>query len=728
MPSLPPPARAAVHSFLAVLSATCVAANVPEPAAMTLGLPTPTAAQDPAVTPSPKPPPVTNRLAKETSPYLRLHAHNPVDWYPWGDEALAAAKKQDKPIFLSIGYAACHWCHVMAHESFEDPAIAAVMNANFICVKVDREERPDIDEIYMGAVQAMNMQGGWPLSAWLTPDGKPFYGGTYFPPEDGNGRPGFRRVLERLAQVWRDDRESVLQGAKELSDHLQQALAPPLAPGEPTADLLGKVLPQAEAWYDSEYGGFSRPPAFAPKFPSAVQLQVLLRLPDEKAREMCQKTLAAMRRGGIYDQLGGGFHRYSTDRRWLVPHFEKMLYDNAMLASCYVDAWLATGDANYATVARETLDYLLREMRHERGGFYSSQDAQSEGVEGKFFVWQKDEVDKLLGDDSELACGHFGITAEGNWEHKNVLVLAPQAVANPAEQARLQKARATLLAAREKREHPATDDKILCAWNGLTLSALAAGYRALAEPRYLDAARRAANFLITEMVKQGRCRRSWHSGKAELQGYLEDHTLLAEGLLSLFEVDADPRWLAQSRDILRAVEKHFLAEHGSFYFTADDHEHLLARSKSAVEGATPPGIAVAASAFLRAGLLLGDAALYERGVAALRANHALLDGGPGSVPSLVLALQFHLDDPREIVIAGEPDDARTQALLQAAWRAFPGAHVTALVHSGNREALAALSKVFDGKQPVQGVPAAYVCRRGVCEAPVTDPSKLGGAR
>ncbi|HEX5051441.1 MAG TPA: thioredoxin domain-containing protein [Planctomycetota bacterium] len=688
------------------------------------------------MTHAPKPGQKPNRLAKETSPYLRLHQWNPVDWYPWGAEALAAAKAQDKPIFLSIGYAACHWCHVMAHESFEDPAIAAVMNEHFICIKVDREERPDIDEIYMGAVQAMGMQGGWPLSVWLTPDGKPFYGGTYFPPEDGNGRPGFRRVLERLAQVWREERDDVLRGAREVSDHMQQALAPKVAPGEPTAELLAQVLPQAEAWYDAEYGGFSRPPGYAPKFPSAIQLRVLLRLPGEKAREMCAKTLAAMRSGGIYDQLGGGFHRYSTDRRWLVPHFEKMLYDNALLVPCYLEAGLATGDADCAAVARETLDWLLREMRHERGGFFSSQDAQSEGVEGRFFVWQKQQVDDLLGADAALACGHFGVTEQGNWEHQNVLVLAQRADALaaaaklPADavQQRLVAARAALLAAREQRVHPAIDDKILCAWNGLAISALAAGHRVLGDERYLAAARQAATFLLTEMVEGGRCKRSWHSGKAQLQGYLEDHAMLADGLLSLFEVDADPRWLAASREILRAIEEHFLADDGSFYFTADDHEVLLARSKSAIEGSTPPGIAVAALAFLRAGLLLGEPALYDRGVAALRANHELLARSPGSVPSLVLALQFHLADPREVVVAGEPGDARTQALLHSAWRAFPGAHVTALVHDGNREALARLSKVFDGKLPQAGVPAAYVCRRGLCEAPVTDPARLAGAR
>ncbi|HEX6813540.1 MAG TPA: thioredoxin domain-containing protein, partial [Planctomycetota bacterium] len=691
------------------------------------------AAQDPPVA---KPPDAAqskseNRLAKEASPYLRQHRHNPVDWYPWGAEALARAKKEDKPIFLSIGYAACHWCHVMAGESFADPAVAAVMNEHFVCIKVDREERPDIDEIYMAALQAMGQQGGWPLSAWLTPDGRPFYGGTYFPPEDAHGRPGFRRVLEALAKAWREQKQEVSKQADGLADHLRTVLAPKVEAGEPTVELLAKVLPQSEQRFDAQHGGFAHPPRWAPKFPHASELQALLRLPGEKALDIAQRTLAAMRSGGIYDQLGGGFHRYSTDRQWLVPHFEKMLYDNALLAPCYLDAFARTGDADHAVVARETLDYLLREMRHERSGFYSSQDAQSEGVEGRFFVWSKAEFDAVLGDLAEIAGRHFGVTADGNWEHTNVLVLAhrAEALAAPntaldATRARLQQARTALFAAREKRVHPGTDDKVLCAWNGLALGALAAGYRHLGEERYLDAARKLADFLLAELVVEGRCRRSWHGGIARHQGYLEDYTMLADGLVSLFEVDADPRWLAASRDLLQRVRKHFLADDGGFWFTADDHEQLLARTKSASESSTPSGTAAAVRACLRAGLLLGDEQLYGMGVAALRANHALLQHSPVAAPSLVVALQFHLAGPQEVVIAGEPQDERTKALLSAAWRAFPDHHVTALVHEGNRKALAALSKVFDGKGPVGGVPAAWVCRRGVCAAPVTDPAKL----
>ena len=694
--------------------------------------------QDPVVKPEQKPPAQKpNRLAKESSPYLRQHQNNPVDWYPWGPEALERAKKEDKPIFLSIGYAACHWCHVMAAESFSDPAVAAVMNENFVCIKVDREERPDIDEIYMAALHAMGQQGGWPLSAWLTPDGRPFYGGTYFPPEDAHGRPAFRRVLETLAKAWREKKNDVNAQADGLAEHLRAMLAPRLVASEPTPASLAEVLTQSKQRFDEVNAGFAYPPHWAPKFPPASELQALLRLPDEKALDIAQRTLTAMRRGGIYDQLGGGFHRYSTDRLWLVPHFEKMLYDNALLVPCYLDAFARTGQEDYAVVARETLDYLLREMRHEKGGFYSSQDAQSEGVEGKFFVWSKAELDAVLGaeldDLGELASAHFGVTAEGNWEHTNVLVLAKDAKELAAGNdlaavtTRLQQARGRLFAAREKRVHPGVDDKVLCAWNGLALTALAAGYRHLGDARYLDAARALGGFLLDEMVVDfvdGRCRRSWHGGTARHQGCLEDYAMLADGLVSLFEIDSDPRWLEQSRKLLQSVRAHFRAEDGGFYATADDHEQLLARSKSAVESSTPSGTAAVVHACLRAGLLLGDEQLYEMGVGGLRANHRLLLNSPSACSALVVAMQFHVADPQEVVIAGEPGDPRTAALLQAAWRAFPDHHVTALVHAGNRKTLVALSKVFDGKEPVNGAPAAYVCRRGVCAAPVTDPAKL----
>ena len=695
------------------------------------------AAQEPPVpTPSQLPPAgKPNRLATEASPYLRQHRDNPVDWYPWGPEALAKAKELDKPIFLSIGYSACHWCHVMAAESFADPEIAAVMNELFVCIKVDREERPDVDEIYLTAVQAMGQQGGWPLSVWLLPDGKPFYGGTYFPPADGRGRPGFRRVCEQLGTAWRERRAEVLSGAGELATHLQQVLAPTLLPGEPVAELLARLRPQAEERFDRQFFGIAPPPSFAPKFPAALELQALLGLDDTATAELVVPTLLAMANGGIHDQLGGGFHRYSTDRQWLVPHFEKMLYDNVLLASVYLGAFARTGQQELATTATSTLDYVLRELRDPRGGFWSSQDAQSEDVEGKFFVWSLAELRSVCGDDADLVARHFGVTADGNWEHVNVLSRAVPvpALALQREQpeaaiaARIAAAVTKLLAVRERRVRPATDDKVLAAWNGMALVALADGYRVLGHERYRTAAQQAAAFLLSTMVQDGRLRRAYHGGKARHQGCAEDYGALAGGLLALFEIDPDPRWLAGARTLLQAAVQHFGADDGGFWFTADDHEALVARTKSAVCGATASGTALLTMALLRGGLLLGDEALYERGVAALRANHALLLATPAAAPGLVQALQFHVAGPREIVVAGAAEDPRTQALLRAAWAA-PGRHVVTRVHDDNRAALVALSPVFADKLPQDGVPVAYVCRRGVCEAPVREPAKLGQRR
>ncbi len=677
-----------------------------------------------------------NRLAKETSPYLRQHQHNPVDWHPWGPEALKKAKELDRPIFLSIGYAACHWCHVMERESFEDPKIAALMNAHFVCIKVDREERPDLDEIYMMSVQAMTGQGGWPMSVWLTPDLQPFYGGTYFPPEDRHGRPGFPRVLQALADGWRDRRAEMVKVSAELTAHLQEILQPKAAPGDVTAEVVDKLVAQSAARFDERYGGFAPGPHFAPKFPHASELAVLLRRAaqnDGRALRMAVLTLDRMQEGGMYDQLGFGFHRYSTDREWLVPHFEKMLYDNGLLVPVYLEALLLTGEARHGEIAGQCLDYLLREMQGPHGGFYSSQDADSEGVEGRFFVWQLDEAKALLGDDLPVAAARWGITEQGNWEHRNVLWKAlPVAAAAEraglppaAAAAALERARQKLLAARQQRVAPPTDDKVLTAWNGMAITALCRGHQVLGERRWLQAAQKAADFALRELLRDGRCLRSWHSGQARHQGYLEDHAYLCDALLTLFESDGDPRWLRAARGLLQAMQEHFRDDaDGGFFFTADDHEELLARSRSVSESSQPSGTAMAAMAFLRGGLLLGDEALYEVGVQALRANAAALREMPAACSGLVLALQFHLGDPREIVIAGEPDDPRTQALLAAVRGRFAPHVVVALVHHGNRDALLELSEVFRGKTPVDGVPAAFVCRRGVCEAPVTDPARL----
>jgi uncharacterized protein YyaL (SSP411 family) len=702
-----------------------------------VGAGTPVAAQDPPVTPvetKPTPQGKPNRLANEASPYLRQHQYDPVDWYPWGDAALQKAKQDDKPIFLSVGYSACHWCHVMAKESFADPAIAKLMNAHFVCIKVDREERPDLDEIYLAALQAMGQPGGWPMSVFLTPDGAPFFGGTYFPPEDGNGRPGFRRVLERLRTVWAEQRTEVTGSAKELAAHLRTSLAPALVAGEPTAALLEPVLDRARAQFDAEHAGFASPPRFAPKFPSPLLLQVLLRLPGDAALPMVTRTLRAMADGGIHDQLAGGLHRYATDRAWLVPHFEKMLYDNALLVPCCLEAAARTDDPAFAAFARTTLDWLLREMRDPAGGFWSSTDAQSEGVEGRFFVWSKAEFDRVLGDDAGLLAAHFGVTEAGNWEHTNVLSVVRDAASLAKEhggdvdavQRRLAAGSAKLLAARGARVRPGTDDKVLAGWNGLVLQALAHGYRALGDDRYRTAARELAAFLLQHLVRDGRTARAFHGGVARHAGVLEDQGAVAAGLLALFEIDAEPRWLQAAQSILQQTERHFRAEDGSFWTTADDHETLLARTKVAWDGSTPSGVALVADALLRAGTLLGDAKTYGHGVDALRAHHQVLAEVPLAAPALLRAVQFHLAGPREVVVVGPPDDMRTQALLQVAWRAFPGQHVVVHLHDGNRAALAKLVPSFADKVAVDGVPTAYVCRQGSCQAPVTTPEALRG--
>ncbi|MEZ5965059.1 MAG: thioredoxin domain-containing protein [Planctomycetota bacterium] len=682
-----------------------------------------------------------NRLANESSPYLRQHAHNPVDWYPWGPEALERAKREDKPIFLSIGYAACHWCHVMEHESFANAAIAQVMNEGFVSIKVDREERPDLDEIYMAATVAFTGgHGGWPMSVFLTPELQPFYAGTYFPPEDRWGHPSFERVLQHVSTLWRDRRADVERAAGGLVKAVGQQLAPVLEPGEPTWDIADAVAASSVERFDDRHGGFGQPPHYAPKFPHASELRVLAlqhaRTGDAQLLAMVEQTLTGMAEGGMYDQVGGGFHRYSTDRMWLVPHFEKMLYDNAQLVPLYLEAHALTGKAFYADIARDVLRYLRREMIDPQGGFWSTQDADSEGEEGKFFVWDKAEIEAALGDAASLFCARFGVTAAGNFEGKNVLFVARDVAAAAGEAgadvasapARLSAARDELLTVRSRRVAPRTDDKVLASWNGLAISAFAEAYLRLGNVEDLRGAQGAADFVLREMLVDGRLLRTWRQGQAKLMGYLEDYAFVADGLLTLFEADADPRWLAAAGDLLAAVRTHFVDAHdGNFFFTADDHEQLVARSKSMAESSTPAAGAVAAQAFLRLGLLRGDPSLYEIGARALRTNHAYLERMPAACPSLVLAALWHLAEPRELVVVGPPGDAATEALLATARRAFPRHHVLVHVHDGNRQALAQVTSLVEGKVMVDGRPAVYVCRGGVCARPLTDPESLAQA-
>jgi uncharacterized protein YyaL (SSP411 family) len=611
------------------------------------------------------------------------------------------------------------------------------MNERFVCIKVDREERPDLDEIYMAAVQRMTGHGGWPMSVFLTPDLKPFFGGTYWPPETRQGMPGFPRVLEHIDTIWKTRRDEALNAAEDVAQELGAALKPEQQPGDPKLQMTDTAAAESLRRFDPEHGGFGQPPRFAPKFPHCSELQALLRHAarsgDAQSRRIVEVTLLKMARGGIYDQIGGGFHRYSVDREWVVPHFEKMLYDNAQLARVYAEAFVLWGDPEHRRVAREILDYLLAEMHDESGGLWSTTDADSEGEEGKFFVWSKEEVDKLLGDDARLAAERWGITGNGNFEGSNVLTLAKGIdeiaaagkLARADVEKRLAAARDKLYAQRKTRVAPGTDDKILAAWNGLAVSAFAYAHQVFGDERYLEAARRIGGFLWDKMRSaDGKLLRAWRQGKGGVRGYLEDHAFVADGLLSLFESDFDPKWLERALALLGTIRKDFRDADGGLWFTAADHEALIARSKSVMESSTPSGAAVAALAFLRAGLLTGDLGLYDVGLGVLKANHEMLSKAPSACPALLVAVEFALSDPKEVVVAGAPADPETQALVAKVRAAFPPHRVVALVHDGNRAALEKLSEVVKGKGPVGGKAAAYVCQRGVCEAPVTEAGGL----
>ena len=682
-----------------------------------------------------------NRLANETSPYLLQHADNPVDWYPWGPEALERAKKEGKPIFLSIGYSACHWCHVMEHESFENDAIAAVLNEHFVPVKVDREERPDLDEIYMTATQMLTGRGGWPMSVFLTPDLRPIYAGTYFPPEDRHGMPGFGTVLERIAELWKTRRDEIERSAEEITRAL---VAHTTSAGEATgkgaldADLLASGIDAHRAAYEPTFGGFGG----APKFPPSMALELFLRrwrvTGDADLLSIVERTLDGMARGGMFDQLGGGFHRYSTDERWLVPHFEKMLYDNALLARVYLDAFRATGKEEWKRVVSETLDYVLREMTSPTGGFYSSQDADSEGEEGKFFVWTPEEIRDVLGEEeASLVERAFGVTARGNFEGGRTVLHLPLSVSDLAVAldrdrggiaSRLDGARRALFEARSKRVHPGLDDKVLAAWNGLMLSAMARAAAALDEPRYLRAAQAAGAFLLDSMRdEKGRLFRSFRAGKANLAAYLDDYACVAEGLLDLYEADFDPRWFVAAREIVaQMVESFWDEKEGGFFYTADDHEVLLARTKSLYDNAVPSGNSTAAVVLLRLAAATGEEGYRKRAEETLRAFRGSLESAPRAFPYLLCALDRHLEPPREVAIVGPPGDAATRRLLTVARSGFDPNLTVALFDPASPKAKESAKAIplLEGRGLLEGKPAAYFCRNFTCEAPTADPSAL----
>ena len=659
---------------------------------------------------------MANRLAEATSPYLLQHADNPVDWYEWGEEAFERARAEDRPVLLSVGYAACHWCHVMAHESFEDPETAKLMNESFVNIKVDREERPDVDSIYMDAVQAMSGHGGWPMTVFLAPDGRPFYAGTYFPPEDRHGMPSFTRVLEAIAEAWRDERDKVFtQGEKVIEAISRQA---PASTEPLTEDLLRDAYAGIRQGFDDEWGGFGP----APKFPQPMTLEFLLRCDArgwEGAREMVMVTLDRMARGGIYDQLAGGFHRYSTDRTWLVPHFEKMLYDNAQLARLYTHAWQVTGDEALARIARETLDYLLREMRHPDGGFYSAQDADTEGEEGRYFVWAWDELVAEAGEDAADA---LGATPEGNWEGRNILWRPDPRWRADGE------ARQKLLVLREKRPRPQTDDKVLAAWNGLAISAFAVTGRALGVSRYVEAAEKAADFVLSALRREdGRLLRSWREGRTSGPAYLDDHALMAAALLDLYETTFDVRWFEEARTLADEMLRLFRDEEGEgFYQTGSDAERLVIRPKELFDNAVPAGSSVAADVLQRLSMFTGDASYEKAVVSALRAVRDLLTRAPTGFGHALGALDLYVSASMEVAIAGDPEEKETQALIAEVWQRYLPNSVLAVARPADALGAPAIP-LLEGRLPVDGAAAAYVCERFVCQRPVTSPEELAAA-
>ena len=673
-----------------------------------------------------------NRLIDETSPYLLQHAHNPVDWYAWGEEALERARAEDKPILLSVGYSACHWCHVMERESFEDPGIAALMNDSFVCIKVDREERPDIDSIYMTAVQALTGRGGWPMTVFLTPDGKPFYGGTYFPPEDRHGIPGFPRVLQALAETYRQKRSDVLATTAKLVDQMRRVSSQVRSLDPLTADVMQQAYLKLSSEFDDKHGGIG----IEPKFPQPMTYEFLLRYhlrtKEPRSLEMVKLTLDRMANGGIYDQLGGGFHRYSTDMFWLVPHFEKMLYDNALLVRLYTHAYQVTAKPLYRRVVEETLEYVLREMTSPEGGFYSAQDADSEGVEGKYFVWRPEEIEKLLGQaDGETFNQHFGVTVDGNFEGLSILNVASDAAAvaektGVGEQQvaeTIERSRARLLEAREKRVKPGRDDKVLTAWNGLMLGAFAEAASVLGRSDHEAAAERCAAFLLDNLRQDGRLLRTYKDGRAKLNGYLEDYAFLISGLLALHEATFGPRWLQQAVDLGRSMVELFWDEQtGQFYDTGSDHEELVVRPRDISDNAIPSGSSMAADVLLRLAVVTGDVELQRRAVTALRSAKELMARFPAGAGHWLSALDFYLSSPREIAIFGDRAHPDTQSLVSEVYRHF----IPNRVFIGRRAANGPLDALplMEGRSTINGRPTAYVCQNYECQLPVNDPADL----
>jgi uncharacterized protein len=678
---------------------------------------------------------MANRLANETSPYLLQHKDNPVDWYPWGEEALKRAREEDKPILLSVGYSACHWCHVMERESFEDEATARIMNEHFVNIKVDREERPDIDSIYMSAVQALTRGGGWPMTVFLTPDGAPFYGGTYFPPVPKGGLPSFQQVLLSLADAYTSRRDEVLRSAESVREYLQTTTAATLPKTDVGTELLEAAAESLISELDRRFGGFGG----APKFPQAMNLEVLLRhhhrTGDRAALSGVEDTLRAMAQGGIYDQLGGGFARYSVDQYWLVPHFEKMLYDNALLSRLYLEVYQATGDEFYKRIAEETLDYVVRDMTSPEVGFYSAEDADSEGEEGKFYVWTPEEIRGVLNaEEATIAERYWDVTARGNFEGKNILYVPrpPEAVAaefgiSPEElRDRVKEIRSKLFAAREERVRPGRDEKVLAAWNGLMLRSFALAARVLKREDYREVAERNAAFLLDKLRIDGRLRRSYKDGQARFNGYLEDYAMVADGFVTLYEATFETRWLVEAASLADAILELFWDEGGEiFYDTPADHEELVTRPRDVYDNAAPSGTSVATDVLLHLSLLLDRDEYRQRAEAVLDSSSGGMERLPGAFGRLLAALDFYLSRPHEVAIVGDLTSSDTQALVDAIYARFLPNKVVAGRAPEDQEAAGFVPLLAD--RPMRDDrPTAYVCEGYACKNPTTDPEELAG--
>ena len=660
---------------------------------------------------------MANRLAGETSPYLLEHAGNPVDWYPWGEEALQRARAEDRPILLSIGYSACHWCHVMARESFEDGATAALMNRFFVCVKVDREERPDLDQVYMRAVQGMTGAGGWPMTVFLLPDGTPFFGGTYFPPAERHGLPAFTRVLTAVAEAYRLRKVEVEQTAGQVRRFLDRSAIPD-RPGSPLeAGLLDRAFDQLARSYDAVHGSFGG----APKFPQPMLIDFLLRTHrrtgNPRALDMATHTLRQMAAGGLYDQLGGGFHRYSVDAVWLTPHFEKMLYDNALLARAYLDAWQVALDPAFLRVAEETIEFVRRELTAPEGGFFASLDADSEGEEGRFYVWTLAEIRELLGDDADPFGAAFDVTERGNFEGTSILRARREDAA-----AVMASARPRLMAARDRRVRPRRDEKVLAAWNGLMLRAVAEAARVLDRRDLLELARANAVFLLDRLGGGGRMRRSYKDGRATRPGFLEDQAAVADGLLSLYEAGFERRWLDAARSLCGVILRDFWDERaGAFYDTAADHERLVVRPQDVMDNATPSGTSMAADVLLRAGTLLGEAGWVTRASEVLERLGPVAAEAPSAFARLLTALDFRLGKPVEIALIGDALSPDTQALLREVRTRYLPNRLLAQALGEDGAGIPLLRE----RGRLNGRATAYLCEGFVCQSPTTDPAELG---